>query len=83
VAADPSHFVSIVDKAKLRKKEINEGPSMPSRRRGELVAEDLLAVALEDGRPLHPGDAAALAEACDIPPEDLLLAASSPAGSPC
>jgi hypothetical protein len=29
VAADPSHFISIVDKAILRKKDLNEGPSAP------------------------------------------------------
>jgi hypothetical protein len=39
---------------------------VPAKRLGELSADDLLAVALEDGSPLLPGDALALASACDL-----------------
>jgi hypothetical protein len=78
------HFVSIVDKAIMRKKGINEGTSQPPRRYGELVADDLQAVVVEEDHPLLLGDAAALAGACDIPVADLTLETSpSTASSPC
>jgi hypothetical protein len=83
VAADPSHFISIVDKAILRKKDLNEGPSALVRCHGELSADDLLAVAVEDGQPLQSGDALALAMACDIDSGSPgLEPAASTAGSP-
>jgi hypothetical protein len=72
-------FVSIVDKAIARKKDLKEGPSMASRRLGELNADDLLAVAVEDKRALLIHDVEALAVACDIPCGALLApAAPSP-----
>jgi hypothetical protein len=52
IASDPKHFISIVDKAILRKKDLNEGPSDTQRRRGELSADDLFEVAAEDDLPL-------------------------------
>jgi hypothetical protein len=55
----------------LRQKEKNEGPSAPARRCGELPADDLLAVALEDGHPLHAADVQVLARACDVNPDSL------------
>jgi hypothetical protein len=67
-------FVSIVDRAILRKKALNEGappPTQPPRRRGELLADDLLAVAVEDGETLSDGDVTALADACDISASEL------------
>jgi hypothetical protein len=53
---DTSRYISIVDRAMLRRKEINEGSSLPVRHRGELDANDLLAVAMEDGHPLPRED---------------------------
>jgi hypothetical protein len=83
IAADPQHFISIVDKAVLRKQKLNEGEAKPQRRRGELDAEDLLAVAVEDGRPLPPRDALVLAAACDNSPAALGLEPSAlPLSSP-
>jgi hypothetical protein len=38
-------------------------------------------VAVEDGHPMLPRDASALAFACDIPAEDLLLESSTSAAS--
>jgi hypothetical protein len=61
----------------LRQKEKNEGLGGAARRRGELPAEDLLAVALEDGHPLHVADVQALARACDVDPDSLDLAPAS------
>jgi hypothetical protein len=75
ISAAPKNFISIIDKAIMRKKGLNEGTSEPPKRQGELCAEDLLAVAVEDGRPLHPGDAQDLARACDIPEAALGLPA--------
>jgi hypothetical protein len=69
-------FVSIVDKAILRQKEKNEGPSAPARRRGELLADDLLAVALAEGHPLHSADVHVLARACDVNMDSLDLSAA-------
>jgi hypothetical protein len=60
-------FISIVDKAIARKKVLQEGPSAASRRHGELDADDLLAVAVDDKGPLLALDVEALAVACDIP----------------
>jgi hypothetical protein len=71
-------YVSIVDKAMLRQKEKNEGPSAPAPRRGVLPAEDLLAVALEDGHPLHAADVQVLARACDVNPDSLDLSSAPP-----
>jgi hypothetical protein len=65
-ASDPKHFISIVDKAILHRKDLNEGPSDTQRRHGELSAHDLFAVAAEDGLPLPPGDVQVLAQACEI-----------------
>lgn len=80
-------YVSIVDKAVQRKKALNEGSSAPAPkpRRGELLADDLLAIAVEDGAPLQSDDILALARACDLPTGSLGLglAIPSPAGSPC
>jgi hypothetical protein len=67
VNSDSQLYVSIVDKAIQRKKKINEGSQISQHRQGELDANDLLAVALEDGRPLPTGDVHALAVSCDIP----------------
>jgi hypothetical protein len=50
-----------------RRKELNEGPAAPERRRGELDAQELLDVALEMGGPLEEPDVQALASACDVP----------------
>jgi hypothetical protein len=77
-------FVSIVDKAVQRKKALNEASGSRQPRRGELVAEDLLAVAIKEGKPLVDGDVRALAKACDLPMGRLSLSLSSPspAGSP-
>jgi hypothetical protein len=83
VAAAPAHFVSIVDKAILCKKGLNEGPSDPPKRLGELSADDLLAVAVEDGEPLPPADVQVLAQACDIDARALgLESAALISGSP-
>jgi hypothetical protein len=60
-------YVSIVDKAIARKKELFDGSTAASsRRRGELVPDDLFAVAMEDGGPLADEDVEVLARACDI-----------------
>jgi hypothetical protein len=53
------------------------------RRRGELDADDLLVVALEDNRPFPSDDVLVLAMACDIPASALdtkasMLSSSSP-----
>jgi hypothetical protein len=80
-SVESANFISIVDKAVLRKKMLNEGSSTP-RRHGELVVEDLLAVALEDSEPMHPGDVAALAVACDIELAELQPGSSVTAGLP-
>jgi hypothetical protein len=64
-------FLSIVDRAVLRKKALNEGTAEPPRRRGELSADDLLAVAVDEGVPLVPDDVHALATACDISASEL------------
>jgi hypothetical protein len=50
-----------------QRKDINEGPAVPERRRGELVADDLLAIVVEDGGTLQVPDVQALAMACDVP----------------
>jgi hypothetical protein len=80
-------YVSIVDKAVQRKKALNEGSSQPAPnpRRGELFADDLLVVAVEDGGPLATEDVLALAKACDLPSSSLGLDRASPSltGSPC
>jgi hypothetical protein len=52
IASNPKHFISIVDKAILRKKDLNEGPSDTQHRRGKLSADDLFEVAAEDELPL-------------------------------
>ncbi|KAK1615444.1 hypothetical protein QYE76_020966 [Lolium multiflorum] len=78
-------FLSIVDRAVLRKKALHEGTAEPPRRRGELSADDLLAVAIDEGVPLVPEDVQALATACDIPASELgsdSVSAPSTAGSP-
>jgi hypothetical protein len=85
ILADPDNYVSIVDKAILRKQKLNESQASHHRssRRGELDADDLLAVAVEDGCPMPPRDVLSLAMACDISAADLdLEIPSSPAGSP-
>jgi hypothetical protein len=60
-------YISIIDKAMNRRKEINKGPAAPERRRGELDAQELLDVALEMGGPLEEPDIHALSNACDVP----------------
>jgi hypothetical protein len=66
VVADSGKYISIVDKAMLRKKELNEGLPEQSLRLGELNVDDLLAVALDDGQVLPPAAVEVLALACDI-----------------
>jgi hypothetical protein len=79
VNVESKDFVSIIDKAMLRKKAINEGSAMPPARRGELSADDLLAVAAEDDAPMPIDDVQQLAQACDIQLSALNL---ETAGSP-
>lgn len=69
-------YVSIVDKAVARKQSMDEGAFVAARRQGELSADDLLAVAVEEGLPLPDADVAVLAKACDIPISCLGLSAS-------
>jgi hypothetical protein len=76
--AKDTAYVSIIDKAKQRKKALNEGSGTPCTRRGELSVEDLLAVALEEARPLPEEDVCALASACDLPSSDLGLGVALP-----
>jgi hypothetical protein len=66
VNAESKDLIYIIDKAMLHKKAINEGSVMPVARRGELSADDLLAVAAEDGTPMPLDDVQQLAQACDI-----------------
>jgi hypothetical protein len=80
IASDPKHFISIVDKAILRKKDLNEGPSNTQRRRGELSVDDLFEVAAEDELPLPPGDVQVLAQACDIDIAALDIASAASSG---
>jgi hypothetical protein len=82
ISVAPKNFISIIDKAIMRKKGLNEGTSEPPKRHGELCADELLAVAVEDGRPLLPGDAQDLARACDIPEAALGLPAVLSASDP-
>jgi hypothetical protein len=73
-----ARYVSIIDRAIARKKELVDGATTESsRRRGELSADDLLAVAVEEGRVMEEQDITALAEACDIPCADLRLVPGS------
>jgi hypothetical protein len=60
---------------------LNEGSSAPCHH-GELVVEDLLAIALEDADPMHPSDVGALTVACDIELAELQPVSSVTAGSP-
>jgi hypothetical protein len=83
--ATSGFYISIIDKAMNRRKEINEGPAAAERRRGELDAQELLDAALEMGGPLEVPDVHALAKACDVPLGALslgdelpLVSASSP-----
>jgi hypothetical protein len=69
-------YVSIVDKAVARKQSMDEGAFVAARRHGELSADDLLAVAVQDGRPLLEADVVVLAKACDIPISGLGLSPS-------
>ncbi|KAK1631775.1 hypothetical protein QYE76_006090 [Lolium multiflorum] len=82
--AGDTTFVSIIDKAVQRKKALNKASGSRPLRRGELVADDLLAVAVEDGKALAAGDVGALASACDLPLARLGLgaASSSTVGTP-
>jgi hypothetical protein len=75
ILAEPDLYVSIVDKAILRKQKLNDTQPQSTRspRRGELDADDLLAVAIEDGSPLPTRDIVVLAEACDLTASDLGL----------
>jgi hypothetical protein len=79
----PDSYLSIVDRAVLRRKELDEGKpaAAPSCRRGELPSEDLVQVAVEDGQPLLDADVEALAVACDIPIAELALDTPLPASS--
>jgi hypothetical protein len=71
-------YVSIVERAIARKKDLLDGASAaPSHRRGELSADDLLAVAIDEGREIPAKDITVLAQACDIPVADLELAPGS------
>jgi hypothetical protein len=60
-----------------RRQELDHGPTTAPSRRGELSADALLAVALEEGGPLPKDDVGALAAACDIQLAELELAESS------
>jgi hypothetical protein len=73
-----ARYVSIIDRAIARKKELVDGAAAESsHRRGELSADDLLAVAVEEGREMDVQDITVLAKACDIPCEDLRLVPGS------
>jgi hypothetical protein len=73
-----ARYVSIIDRAIARKKDLFDGATAESScRRGELSADDLLAVAVEEDREMAVEDIAVLATACDIPCEDLCLASGS------
>ncbi|KAK1660865.1 hypothetical protein QYE76_049024 [Lolium multiflorum] len=68
-------YVSIVERAIARKRSLLDGAiAETSRRQGELSADDLLAVAIDEGREIQAEDIAVLAQACDIPVADLQLA---------
>jgi hypothetical protein len=72
-------YVSIVERAIARKKNLLDGAvADPPRRRGELSTDDLLAVALDEGREVPARDIAVLAQACNIPVADLGIAPGSP-----
>jgi hypothetical protein len=70
---EQANFISVVDRAVLRKKARMEGGEVlaPSRQ-GELPSDDLIAVAIEDGKPMPEPDVLVLADACDIPAGALL-----------
>uniref|UniRef100_A0ACD5Z9H7 Uncharacterized protein n=1 Tax=Avena sativa TaxID=4498 RepID=A0ACD5Z9H7_AVESA len=53
---EPDTFVSIMDKASMRKKDLMEGTAKPKGRKGELNADDLLVVAVEADDPLLDQD---------------------------
>jgi hypothetical protein len=73
-----ARYVSIIDRAIARKKDLLDNAAAEvSRRRGELSADDLLDVAVEDDREIAVEDIAVLAKACDIPCEDLCLVSGS------
>jgi hypothetical protein len=70
-------YLSIVDKAVMHKKALNEGAPAPSCRPCELLADDLLAVDVKEGRHLDEDDVSTLVAACDIPPDALSLGSPS------
>jgi hypothetical protein len=67
VSANPSTYISIVDKVVQHKQKLNEGQELHPSRVGELDADALLVVDVEDPDSLPPRDVHVLAEACDIP----------------
>jgi hypothetical protein len=80
---DSGKYVSVIDKAMLRKKVRMEGSgSSDDGRLGELPASDLIAVAVEDGDALPDRDVGVLAAACDIPLSELLAAPASSVSLP-
>ena len=71
-AIEPAMRESIIDKAVKRKERRLEGSAKASSvRLGELPAEDLIAIAVEENKPLGLSDVQALAAACDITARDL------------
>jgi hypothetical protein len=67
-------YVSIIDRAIARKKELlGSSTAEASSRRGELLANDLFAVAIEDEGALPDKDVQVLAAACDVPCAELDL----------
>lgn len=68
-------YVSIIDRAIARKKELlGSSTAEASSRRGELLADDLFAVAIEEDGALPDMDVQVLAAACDIDRAELDLA---------
>jgi hypothetical protein len=77
VNSDSGNYVSVVDRAVLRKKVRMEGAGISvQEHHGVLPAEDLIAVAVEDGAPLPGRDLGVIAVACDISLRELLASES-------
>jgi hypothetical protein len=81
-----ANYISIVDRAMQRKKELREGDgSKPPPRKGELPADELIVLAMEENSPLPDRDVLSLAATCDIPAVELRQGTgptTSPAASP-
>jgi hypothetical protein len=83
--SESGSYVSIVDRAAIHKKALNEGTGSPAHRPSKLCTEELLAVAAEDDGPLVPEDVQVLGAACDISATELGLESGlfvMPSGSP-